>query len=151
VSDAQAEEQAAQQRVQQLDQEEARDLNVAWQSQVEEAATRYADFQKVVTNPELPVPEHVATMIKTSPKGPDVAYWLGTNIEAARQIARMSPVEAARVIGRIEASLTLPKPRSETAAPPPVTPVRGAARAAPDPEKLSMADYIEARRSGKIR
>ena len=56
-------------------------------------------------------------LILTSDVGADVAYHLGQNRALAAQIAEMNPVEAARAIGRIEASIVAPKPRTETKAP----------------------------------
>jgi hypothetical protein len=60
-------------------------------------------------------------------------------------------VEAARAIGRIEATLNAPKPRTETQTPAPIAPVRGSARATPAPDAMSYEEYRAARMSGKLR
>jgi hypothetical protein len=63
----------------------------------------------------------------------------------------MPLVEAARELGRIEARLSLPKPRTQTDAPEPITPVRGKASASLVADNLSMERYIAERKSGNIR
>ena len=87
-------------------------------------------------------------LILTSDVGADVAYHLGQNHALAAQIAAMNPVEAARAIGRIEAGIVQPKPRTETKAPDPISPVRGSAGAARDPEKMSYRDFVKFRENG---
>jgi hypothetical protein len=122
-----------------------------FEAQVEDAKTRYADYDAVARAPDVPVSAAMADLIVTSEQGPDVLYFLGQNRALAAQIAQMSQVEAARAIGRIEATLQAPKPRTETHAPPPIAPVRGAARATPNPDTMSMEEYRAARMSGKLR
>ena len=60
----------------------------------------------------------------------------------------MNPVEAARAIGRIEASIALPKPRTETKAPDPINPVRGSAAASRNPDNMSYVEWVKWRENG---
>lgn len=142
---------AAKQQAEEINQRERAVLEEAWTAQVADARGRYADFDAVAHAQDLPVTPAMGDIIMTSDNGPDVLYYLGQNRALAAQIAAMHPVEAARAIGRIEATLTLPKPRTETNAPAPISPVRGSAGASLNPDKVSMEDYIAGRKSGKIR
>lgn len=142
------------QKLQRIAADEDAMIAETWSEQVKDAKERYADFEAVALNPKLPMPPVVARMVATSEMGADLAYHLGKNPGLAAEIAlaaQSNPVEAARKLGRIEATLTAPKPRTETNAPPPITPVRGPARASLNADTLSMEEYIAARKSGKLR
>ena len=138
---------AAQSRADQLQQAERAALVDDWNDKEADAKTRYADFDKVVKYGWEPS-QIMVDLLLTSEVGPDVAYHLGTNRAVAMQIARMNPVEAARAIGRIEASLTAPKPRTETNAPTPINPVKGGAGAGRNPDKMSYVEWVKWRESG---
>lgn len=143
--------QSAEARVQEITEREQAVIAEAWTAQVADAKLRYADFDAVALSKDVPITAVMGQIIATSDVGADVAYFLGQNRARAAQIAAMNPVEAARAIGRIEASVQAPKPRTETNAPAPISPVRGSAGASLNPDKLSMEDYIAGRRAGKIR
>lgn len=143
--------QAAKREVQEIEARERAVIEQSWTAQLADAKARYADFESVALSDEVPVTPAMGDLIKTSDVGADVAYHLGQNRGLAAQIAKMNPLEAARAIGRIEASLQMPKARTETNAPTPISPVRGSGGASLNADKLSMEDYIAARRSGKIR
>jgi hypothetical protein len=154
AENAKAAEDEAKGRVSQLEQAERAAVAASYSAQVQEAKSRYADFDAVVTqNAGLSVvDDQMAMMIASSEVGADLAYFLGSNIGVTQQIARMNPVDRARALGRIEATLTMPKPRTSTTAPPPVSPVRGGASAARDPAKMSYLEFKAYRESGgKIR
>lgn len=138
---------AAQSRADQLQQAERTALVEDWNDKEAEAKTRYADFDKVVKYGWEPS-QTMVDLLLTSEVGPDVAYYLGTNRAVAMQIAAMNQVQAARAIGRIEASLTAPKPRTETNAPTPINPVRGSAGASRDPSKMTASEYAAYRMAG---
>jgi hypothetical protein len=142
---------AAEAKVKEISQRESAVIAQAWTAQVAEAKGRYADFDQVALANDLPVTKAMGELIMTSDAGPDVLYHLGQNRALAAQIAAMNPVEAARAIGRIEARLDTPKPRTETKAPDPISPVRGSAGASLNPDKMSYEEYRQARMSGKIR
>jgi hypothetical protein len=139
---------AAKQQAEEFTQRERAVLAEAWTAQVADAKTRYADFDAVAHAKDLPVTPAMGDIIMTSDNGPDVLYFLGQNRALAAQIAAMHPVEAARAIGRIEATLSLPKPRTETNAPAPISPVRGSAGAGRDPSKMSFAEFKAYRERG---
>ena len=138
---------AAEDRAEEISKREREVLVNAWMNTREEAKTRYADFETVALRGWEPSPV-MTDLILTSDVGADVAYHLGQNHALAAQIAAMNPVEAARAIGRIEAGIVQPKPRTETKAPDPISPVRGSAAAARDPEKMSYRDFVKFRENG---
>jgi len=143
---------AAKRRAEEISTAESAVIEQSWTAQVAEAKQRYTDFEAVALAKDLPITQVMGQIIATSDVGADVAYHLGRNRALAAQIAAMNPVEAARAIGRIEASVQGPKPRTETNAPPPISPVRGGASASRDPAKMSYAEFKAYREAGgKVR
>lgn len=139
---------AAKLEAREIQQRERAVIVEAWTAQVADAKARYADFEAVALSQEVPVTQTMGEIIATSDVGADVLYHLGQNRTLAAQIAKLSPVEAARAIGRIEASLAQPKPRTETNAPPPISPVRGSGGATRDPSRMNPAEYAAWRAAG---
>lgn len=90
----------------------------------------------------------VGTLILESEKSALIAFHLAKNPEKLAELNGMSERAAAREIGRLEARLSLPKPKTSTSAPPPVTPPRGSAAPAKDPSKMSPAEYRAWRQKG---
>lgn len=121
-----------------------------WQAQIVEGREKYADFDTVVLSDSLPISQQMADMIAVSDVAADVSYFLGKNPQMVRDIAGLDPVSMARAIGRLEAQVTAPKPKTATEAPEPIAPVRGKATAAKDPRKMSYDEYRAARAQGKI-
>ena len=113
------------------------------------------DYDALVGDPSLPVTPLMADVIRDSDKGPEVAYYLGTNRSEAARIANLPPHLQAAAMGRIEASLstpaqTTPQPKRNPPPPPPQT-VNGLSAGLPKPaEDMSMAEYIAARNAGSI-
>jgi hypothetical protein len=119
-----------------------------WAAQKAEAIAKYADFEAIAFT--APISDAVAGLIKQSERGADVAYHLGQNRALAMEISQLPLIEAARIIGRLEVSLTAPTPRMTSQTPEPIAPVRGRAQASLNPEKMSMEEYIAARKARKI-
>ena len=83
------------------------------------------DFVDVVYNPDLVLSEDMIGIAFDSDKGPEILYYLGKNPTESARIAALTPVQAARELGRLEASITLPPAKTLSAAPPPITPISG--------------------------
>jgi len=149
VQEARDEAKAAREAIGKLSEAERQLAAQSWTIQVDEAKGRYADFEQVAFN--APISEDVSDLILGSEIGTDIAYHLGKNHDLARQISAMPPIEAARAIGRLEATLTARPAQPQTNAPPPINPVRGSTPGQKSPDSMSMEEYIAARRSGKIR
>lgn len=109
---------------------------------------RISDYDEVM-KADVKVRPDIGDLILSSDKGPHLAYELAKNNGARlKELNAMSPVEAARAIGRIEARLSLPTPKKQTQAPTPIKPPVGGAAPSRDPASLAMSedagDYIAA-------
>jgi hypothetical protein len=111
------------------------------QERVEEFRTRNGeqsqqDYDKVMASAkDLRVAPAVEELILESPKSAHLQYFFARNPQRLDKINRMSDREAAREIGHIEARLSLPQPKTKTAAPPPKrAPKGGVSPASPEAE-----------------
>lgn len=125
----------------------------------EEARIKYADFEQVAYNPNLPVTDAMAAVIRASEIGPELAYHLGSNPSEAQRISKLSPFLQAKEIGRIEAKLLESPPvKKTTSAPAPIKPVtaRGSNPGIVDTtdprsiQTMSTSEWIEAERRRQI-
>ncbi len=152
ANEAEAETKEAQSRADELMAEERAMLDLHWDEQATEAKGRYKDFDEVVRKQGLfPLNSHLGPLVKMSDMAGDLAYHIASDRALHDELVRMSPVDAARHLGRIEATMSGPKPRTSTQAPMPISPVRGQAGATRTPESMSMDEYIAARKAGKIK
>ena len=135
----------------QRQQKEAESKTLTWNQRVESARSKYEDFDEVALDPDIPVSAAMAEVIQDSEAGPDLAYFLGQNPVEAARIATLSPIAAARELGKIEAKLTpapdtKPKPAA-TPKPKPVTPLAG--KTAPtidlNSDSISLREYRKLR------
>lgn len=106
-----------------------------WQAKVAEAKEALPDFEKFAYS--APISDEVAAIVADSEKGPEIAYFLGKNPDEAKRISRLSPIAAARELGRLEAELT-PKPKKISNAPPPVETVGSARSGSDNPENFNI-------------
>lgn len=120
----------------------------SWNEHVAEARGKYSDFDAVVFADSVPITERVASAIMGTEAPADVAYRIAQNPAQARELSAMSDLELGREIGRIEASLSRPRPKTETSAPPPITPVKPAGSPTRDADKMTAAEYSAYRASG---
>ncbi len=127
--------------------ERMRDLADDYQDHLKAAAKELPDLMNVLKKATfVPTPIVEMLILEAGEKAPLVAYHLAQNPKAAASINAMSPVEAAREIGRIEGRVSIPKNKA-TRAPSPVTPVKGGASPSRGIGK-SMSDYERWRNSG---
>ena len=138
--------------------EQAASLEKAFREKEAAFEAEHPDYRDVAYSDELPMPPHVAAVIHTTENPPAIAYYLGNNVEEAAQIAQMTPLAAARAIGRIEAKLAAPAekpapvlPKKTTTAPPPPKTVSGAGKpqVSPDDPGLTTAQRIALWRAQK--
>ena len=121
----------------------------AWAERQSEFREATPDYDAVVGKSSVQVAPHVVDALLDSDSGPELAYHLAKRPETVKRINALSPLSAARELGRIEATLSNPaapqfKPASK--APAPITPVRSSAPAAVDLASANMDQYIAARR-----
>lgn len=119
------------------------------------------DYYEVTRDQSVPITTTMAEVIAESDDGPALAYHLAKNVAVAEQIARLSPLAAARELGRIEARLANEREKAEaekkrvSQAPPPPPKVEGAdAKVEKDPSEMTDLEFkkwrekqITARRS----
>jgi hypothetical protein len=107
------------------------------------AREKFADYDAVAHNPNVPITPAMAEIIRDSDVGPDLAYHLGKNVPEAARIAALPFGRQAAELGKLEARITAPKPLPKQP-PAPVQPVGGASTGgSKDPGKMSEAEYIE--------
>lgn len=147
TSEAEASVKAAREQASHAAQAEEAELARIWAEHAAEAKTRYADFAAVVERPDLEISVGLAKEIMRSDTPADLAYHLASNPEVVARLNTMPVDRMAREIGRIEATLSAPRPRTATKAPDPISPVRGSAGTR-DPAKMTPAEYAEWRRAG---
>jgi len=95
---------------------------------VAEAKRAIPDYEKVLKAAgQVETRQHVEELIIESDKSHLLLYHLAQNPGKVAQLNEMSPVAAARELGRIESRLSLPKPNNVTKAPAPARGISGAA------------------------
>ena len=126
----------------------------------EEARSKYDDFEQVAYNPKLPITNEMAQTIQSSEVGPDMAYYLGSNPKEAERISRLSPLQQAKELGKIEAKLAeSPVVKKTSSAPAPIAPITArstgsSATDTTDPrsiKSMSTSEWIEAERQRQIK
>lgn len=110
-----------------------------------------ADYDEVVGGSTAPVSAHVQSVILDSERGPELAYYLGKNPTALTALNSLSPLSAAREIGRLEASFAKPataaeKKFSNTPAPANTTAAQGRATK-PSLATANMDEYMAQRKA----
>lgn len=122
---------------------------------------READFKKTVTDYDdvisdavadgMQLPPHLIDTIAMSERGPALAYWLAKNPSQASKIASMSPLLAAKELGRIEEKISPAKPRTESKAPAPIKPVTARASSPKDLSSIAATGSYEEYRAARMR
>jgi hypothetical protein len=85
-------------------------------------ALNKADFADVANALPL-LPDGVANALMQSESGPDLIYYLGTNLDQADALAGMSPPQAMMELGRISANMNTVKTVKHSSAPDPIQPL----------------------------
>ncbi len=111
-----------------------------FQERQQAARTAMPDYDAVVGAADVPITSHVAEALLDSEKGPELVYHLSKNPAEAERLNKLSPLAAARELGRIEATLSAPQ-KPVTKAPAPMKPSGGGTTAVTDPGKMSHDEY----------
>ena len=133
-----------------------------WASKVQAAKASMPDFDDIVASSDVVVTDDIRDAILESDVGPQILYHLAENDDVAKKIAGLSPKQALREIGKLEARFevkeTAPetKPIVRSKAPAPIQPLRGS-----NPADVPLSAngewhgtfqaWKEARKAGKIR
>jgi hypothetical protein len=113
----------------------------------EQIKSNIPDFEQVLgafRNAGGDFAPHVIEELMESEKGPMLAYTLAKTPGLAAQLNALSPRDAAREIGRLEAKVALPQPKRQTQAPAPLTTVKGGAAQTKSIADLAKSDDVSA-------
>ena len=136
------------------------EMQDAYHDLEEAARDKYDDFEQVAYNPNLPITDFMAQSIQASDAGPDVLYYLGSNPKEADRISRLSPLQQAKELGKIEAKLAdNPVVKKTSSAPAPIAPITARSTGSPatdttDPraiKSMTTSEWIEADRQRQIK
>jgi hypothetical protein len=138
-----------------------------WQQRQAEALKTIPDLSAVLEASDVQIAAHVSAELLDSEFGPHIAYKLAKDSALAEKLNGMTPNQAAREIGRLEASFAkapvaetpadpevaadpapapAPVVKKVTAAPPPVKPIGQGRSSTVDLAKINnMDDYVAAR------
>lgn len=134
-----------------------------WTSKVEAAKATLPDFDDIVASSDVVVNDDIRDAILESDVGPQILYHLAENDEVAKKIAGLSPKQALREIGKLEARFEAkpeaekPAPIVRSKAPAPIQPIRGGKNTPDVPLDSNgvffgtAAQWKELRKAGKIR
>lgn len=134
-----------------LEEEQRQTTNSHRQKQYLQREAEFAkdkeDYYNIARNPTLPLNETMVEVIQDSEDGPALAYYLGKNLQIAEQISMLTPYQAAKEMGRIEAKLAFDRERSKgesvTKAPAPPPKLDGLNPAIDkDPDKMSTKEWL---------
>ena len=133
-----------------------------WASKVQAAKASMPDFDDIVASSDVVVNDDIRDAILESDVGPQILYHLAENDDVAKRIAGLSPKQALREIGKLEARFEVketkpePTPITRSKAPAPINPLRGS-----NPADVPLSAngewhgtfqaWKEARKAGKIR
>lgn len=133
------------------------DLSNSYAEREEAAREKYSDYADVAhvdTDKGGPaISREMAEVIMASEIGPEIAYYLGKNVEESKRIWGLKPLAQAAALGKIEASLSAkPVAKPTTNAPDPIKPIGTRTTVSnfstSDPRSVkdtSVADWIEKR------
>jgi hypothetical protein len=132
----------------------------AYNTAAAEFADAHPDFPEVVGSIQYPLSDALQAAIMAHPKGPEIAYHLGTNDDDAFALASIQPALAAAAVERLASRLTAapeapqtpinPKPVSKAPAPAPI--VSGRSPTEVPPEKMTDDEWYrqqQAKRASK--
>jgi len=133
-----------------------------WASKVQAAKASMPDFDDIVASSDVVVNDDIRDAILESDVGPQILYHLAENDDVAKRIAGLTPKQALREIGKLEARFEVketkpePTPITRSKAPAPINPLRGS-----NPADVPLSangewhgtfqSWKEARKAGKIR
>lgn len=109
-----------------LYQREKEAKNKEFQERLAEAHSKHPDLQDLIDDDEVKSSPTIIEAIKSSEIAGELYYYCMSHPDETNEIAKMSPIKAAKAMGKIEAKLTV-TPATKSAiskAPAPITPVK---------------------------
>lgn len=140
--------------------EQAREV---FKTQIQEDGPKaYNDFEQVVGDPKLPITHEIIDAVRetdnenVSPA--DLLYYLGKNPDETARLSRMSTIQVAKAIAKIEINLEAVKQKNPkeqkrpkktvSTAPEPISPIDSTVIITKDPNKMTQREYEAWRAAG---
>jgi hypothetical protein len=127
-------------------QSEQQKVAETYKARVSEFEKTHDDFHEVIESSQVVAGPTLVAAILDSDMGPAIAYELAKNEEEFERINSLSPLAAAREIGKLEAKLKSaqekPAAKTTTKAPAPISQVgKGSAKVAKDPDNMPYQEF----------
>lgn len=113
---------------------------VAFEANLAEKRGNFEDFEAVAYDHSF-MDLDLAEQIFEMEKGPEVAYFLGSNLDEAERIFALSPVQRARELTKLEFQVEALKPKKVSDAPDPIKPLGNSEAVESDPDKMSADEW----------
>ena len=125
------------------------------EAKAKETHEDYADVLTDFLGHNLAKVPQFRELVRDSDNPAELSYYLGRHPEELDKLSEMTPGQAARYIGKLEAKIDTATPtpagKKTSDAPAPPTPIKGAQSSkvsTKDPEKMTMAEYAAWRKAG---
>lgn len=110
---------------------------------VESKRSNFQDFEEVAYSHQF-MDQRLAEMIFDSDKGPELAYHLGTHLDEAERIYRLSDIERVRELTKLEYSLPPVGGKRVSDAPDPIVPLDNLSEGVEkSPDDMSTDEWLE--------
>lgn len=119
-----------------------------FRSRLEAYSEKNEDFEEAVQEVAPLIRGAALEALMDSRHAPEIIHHLAKNPDDAERLSTLSPLAAAREIGKIEARLESKPQRKTTSAPPPAKTVTGNTNVSSKLENMDMKAFIKARRAG---
>ena len=121
----------------------------AFVSRVATATAELPDFEEVIAESTIPMPQHMEQAIYDSEVGPHLAYYLATHEDEALALTKMNPISAVRSLGRIEAKIEngFYKKAQKSNAPEPIVPAGTKTKVTKNPSEMTDAEFAAWRKT----
>ena len=111
-------------------------------------------LEDILADKNLTISPAMAEVIKGSDMSPQLLIYLNDNRKEAKRLSLLSPVMAAREMGKLEATIaTAPKPappKKISSAPEPIKTVSGVGETKVDEDKLPIDDWVARRNAAQF-
>lgn len=130
----------------------ASEIRARWDTSESEFRGKVEDYDDVMSDASVAFSDGVNISLLDSDMGPQLAYYLKKHPAEAAALSQLSPVAAARAIGKLEVKLSgsPPAQAQPTRVPPPPTPVKAAAPADEINDQMPIGEYIKRRNKQEL-
>lgn len=120
-------------------------MKASYEVKKADAIVKYSDYESVAEADNLPIDYPTAQAMIAAPNGPDIAYFLGKNIDEATRISKLSAAMQMFEVGVISAKLASEPPVRVSNAPAPITPLQGPREPATDANREESMEEVAIR------